>query len=105
MIMDLETLQALHSTMISAKKYFFDGLTEYEKEHGKAIKGSIIKSTCSTHMNRKFKVFEVVPSVSGFTENLKIMTYYRAKLLNGKGEEMHGNVVKFDPSDFDVITR
>lgn len=103
--MDIETLKSLHSTMISAKKYFFTGLDEYEKEHGKAIVGSIIKSTCSNYRNRKFKVFDVCPAISGFTDELKIVTYYRAKLLDGKGNEIHGSVAKFDHSDFDVINR
>ena len=105
MILDIEALKALHSTMISAKKYFFEGLDEYEKKHGKAIVGSIIKSTCSRYRNRKFKVFEVCPAISGFTDGLEIRTYYRAKLLDGKGNEIHATVVKFTPSEFDVIER
>lgn len=103
--MDFEKLKNLHEKMNSSKKEFFDAFKDYEQEHGKAIAGSIIKSTCSKRRNRKLKVFEVVPALSSFSDSLEIRTYYRAKLLDGKGNEIHGELIQLNGSDFEVIKR
>jgi len=103
--MNLNEVESIHKEMLAAKKKFFNALDEYEKENGKAVVGSIIKSKCCNYRNRKFKVFEVVPAMSRFTDAFDVRTYYRAKILDGKGNEVHGKVVRFDKSDFDVIER